>query len=98
MSGIRLLDLQVSDMLDVIHHLMIEDLVPHATVQVADDRVELQHRARVRETVEELLDGTVTPDSIAGADPETWGTSPEQQAALASAMAQFGPQSGGAKS
>ncbi len=95
MNGLSLLDMPVGDMLDVIYHLLIEDLVPYTTVQVADDRVEFYHRAKVRADVDDMLDGTSPAGSVGDADPETWGTSLEQQQAMAALMSQLGPPAGG---
>jgi hypothetical protein len=97
MAGVRLLELELSDMLDVLYHLMVEDEVPHAKVQVSDDRVELYHRARVRADIDEQLDGATPPEGLG--DPETWGTLPEHQSAMQSMMAFAGapapPRAGG---
>jgi hypothetical protein len=96
MSGVKLLELDLSSLLDVVYHLMIEDGIPHTKVQVADDRVELYDRARVRAELDERLDG-ITPEGFG--DDETWGVRPEHQAALRSAMAHAGapasPRGGG---
>jgi hypothetical protein len=98
LNGVRLLDLDLADALDVVTHLMVDDQIPYTTVQVADDKVELYHRARVRADLEEKLDGLDGTDDVGRADPETWGTGPEQQAALSALMAQVGPPAGGALS
>lgn len=98
MNGVRLLELDLTDALDVVHHLMVEDLVLHATVQVADDQVDLYNRARARADVEDMLNGvSARSESLADVDPETWGTTPDQLQAMSAVMA-AGPPPGGALS
>lgn len=87
MAGVRPLELDFGDMLDVFYALMVDDLLPHVTVQVADDKVELHHRARVKADVEGRLakaEREVRPGRF---DPETWGLLPEHRAATAAALA-----------
>jgi hypothetical protein len=100
LNGVDLLALPAADMLDVIHHLLVDDQMVTASVQVADDRVDLYSRAKVRADLEDRLD-EAAPDmtgSPADADRATWGTGGQQQAALAALFAQVGPPAGGASS
>jgi hypothetical protein len=95
MAGVAILTLPLADMLDVAYHLMIEDAVPHTSVQVDDEHVEMRNRGWAKSRIEEHLDGSTPPEGIAAADPETWGTDRQHQQALAAQMAEFGPMTGG---
>jgi hypothetical protein len=85
--------LPLDAMLDVIYHLAVDDLIPRATVQVAEDKVKVFRRANVRAEFDEQLDDAGSGGAMG--DPETWGTLPEHQAATRAAMGFAGPPAGG---
>lgn len=89
------MELELTDLLDVVDSYRIDDHVATA-VGPPDDKghIALFNRARVKAEDAGTINVGQVPKSIDDEDPETWGTAPEQQAAVRAAIASIGPPAG----
>jgi hypothetical protein len=83
------LELELSDLLDVVHSYRIDDQLVTAVSHPSGRNGEYHGFSRAR--IKSETGGATVPRSIDDEDPETWGTAPEQQAAQRAVMAMAGP-------
>lgn len=94
-EGVELLDLPLDRFCSVLYSYQVDDRVVTTTLQVAEDRSDLYSRGRARAEHEKGRTAGSTPArSIDEQDRETWGTTPEQQAAQRAVMGMAGPPAG----